>query len=206
MELLASQVQRVCTAAPAARIAAALPFLNASLVTADVTAPVRAAMYLANLAVESQEFQRTVENLNYSAERISQVWPRRYPTPADAASLAHNPQALANAVYADRGGNGDARSGDGWKYRGRGWIQVTLLDNYRACGLFLGVDLVAHPEWLEGLEGAARSAAWFWRTHGLNAFADACDVPGATHRINNGSTGLAERTNYYRRARSALGC
>jgi len=101
-------------------------------------------------------------------------------------------------------GNGDEDSGDGYRYRGRGLIQLTGKDNYDACGAALKVDLTADPDYLETAEGAARSAAWFWSHNGLNRFADKDDIVGCTKRVNGGTIGLEERTRYYQIAKSVL--
>lgn len=182
-------VRLVCPRAPPACVDG----LIASQGEAQITTPLRSAMYLAQVAHESLDLAHLEENLFYSAERIAAVWPHRFPTPATAAPYAHAPEKLASSVYALRLGNGDEASGEGWKYRGRGGLMITGRDNYKACGLFLGLDLVAHPELAAQPEHAFRIAAYFWRSHGLNVFADAGDVKGATHRIQGAFEGLAER-------------
>lgn len=166
--------------------------------------------FLAQLAVESAELNRTTENLSYSADRLMAVWPKRFPTLDAAAPYARNPQALANYVYGGRGGNTDP--GDGWRYRGRGLIQITFKDNYRQAGDRLGIDLVANPERLEEPRLAALSAAAYWKDHGLNELAEArlgdnarADFLTITKAINGGTEALEKRQMYWTRARLALG-
>ncbi|MGE0803595.1 MAG: glycoside hydrolase family 19 protein, partial [Lautropia sp.] len=176
--------------------------------------PDAVAVFLAQIAVESMEMNRLDENLNYSAERLMAVWPKRFPTLALAEPFARNPQALANSVYASRMGNGPPQSGDGWKYRGRGLKMVTGKDNYRATGDALGMPLLDEPDLLCEKRAAAQSAAYFWfsRPHNLNAIADDlpdddddADFATVTKIINGGHTGLAQRRVYWTRARKALG-
>lgn len=198
--LTLEQIRAVCPSSPAWVVDP----LNQALTVADVTTPQRAAMFLAQLAQESQELTRFEENLNYSAAALVATWPLHF-TADLAAQLARQPARIANHVYADRLGNGDEDSGDGWKYRGRGAIQLTGFINYLACGMFLQLDLLGHPELAALPAYVFQVAAWFWRVNGLNAFADAGDVAGATKRINGGLTGLSARLSYFARARAALG-
>ena len=159
-------------------------------------------MWLAQLAHESALFERTVENLNYTTvAQIRKTWPRRFPSNASAAPYVRNPQRLANEVYANRLGNGDAASGDGWKYRGRGLIQITGKDNYRDAGEALGLPLLEEPELLEDLVHAADAAGWFWKSHGLNRFAS--NINDCTRAINGGLNGLPDRMRLYNRASAA---
>ena len=159
-------------------------------------------MFLAQLAHESALFERTVENLNYTTvAQIRKTWPRRFPSNASAAPYVRNPQRLANEVYANRLGNGDAASGDGWKYRGRGLIQVTGKDNYRDAGESLGLPLLEEPELLEEPVHAADAAGWFWKQRDLNRFWDM--VTYCTRAINGGITGLPERIRLYELASAA---
>lgn len=171
--------------------------------------PQRLAAFLATLSHESNGGQRLTESLDYSAGRLAAVWPRRFAGPgnlpnATAQRLAHDPEAIANAVYADRMGNGSPESGDGWRYRGRGPIQLTGADNYRAAGTALGCDLVANPDQLLDPAIGARAAAWFWTRKGCNEPADRGDMIGVTRLVNGGTLGLAERTALYARALALL--
>lgn len=182
----------------------------------EINTPHRAAAFLAQIAHESGELRKLVEDLNYSATRLMQVWPRRFPTLDIAKQFERNPEKLANCVYASRLGNGDEASGDGWKFRGRGLIQVTGLGNYRAAARALGSPLESQPGLLEEPEAATLSAAHFWQSHGLNELADLGGGPSTgsgddedfvtiSIRINGGRAGLNERKRYWAKAKSALG-
>ncbi|HHG5650489.1 TPA: glycoside hydrolase family 19 protein, partial [Pseudomonas aeruginosa] len=149
------------------------------------------------------------ENLNYSAQGLAATWPSRYRSAdgkpnALALNLARHPQAIANNTYALRNGNGDEASGDGWRYRGRGLLQITGRSNYRAAGAGLGQPLEAEPELLEQPEWAALSAAWWWSTRGLNELADQGEFATITRRINGGLNGQAERLALWERAKAVL--
>lgn len=164
-----------------------------------VNTGLRVAGFLAQCAHESTHFTRTEENLNYSRRGLLQTWPKRF-TPELASDCAYKPERIANIAYANRMGNGDEASGDGWRYRGRGFIQLTGHDNYQAFGDAIGEDVVSHPELVAQPRLAALSAAWYWQTHGLNALADAQDIVGMTKRINGGTVGLEERKKLYQQA------
>ncbi|MGE4278654.1 MAG: glycoside hydrolase family 19 protein [Magnetospirillum sp.] len=168
-----------------------------------IDTPLRLAAFLAQIAHESGQLRALVENLNYSADALLRVFPRHF-NAGQAAAYARQPQRIGSRVYANRMGNGDETSGDGWHYRGRGLIQVTGKTNYAACGTALGLDLIAQPELLEQPGPAARSAAWFWHRNGLNRPADARDIKTITRRINGGLTGLEDRKVHYAHACAAL--
>lgn len=179
-----------------------VPHVEAVIAEAQLNRPVRLAMWLAQCGHESRGFTALEENLNYSAEALARTWPKRFPTPAEAESYARHPEAIANRVYGGRMGNGPEASGDGWRFRGRGLIQLTGRANYTACAAALGLDCVAHPELLAEHRGAALSAAWFWKTRKLVALGG--DVAAVTRVINGGTNGLAGREILYRRALAAL--
>lgn len=164
-----------------------------------LTKPARVAAFVAQAAHESARFTRLVENLNYTSPgRIMAIWPRRVPTPAAAAPLVGNPQALADRVYADRLGNGDEDSGDGWRYRGRGIFQITGRANYRDAGAALGLDIENDPDMLAQPEAACASAAWFWNKHGCNELIDRSNFDGTTLVINGQSmVGALERSKLF---------
>ena len=157
--------------------------------------------FLAQLAVESLELTRLEENLNYSARRLMEVWPKRFPTLEVAAGYANNPSALAEKVYGDRMGNGPEGSGDGYRYRGRGPIQTTGKDNYRAVAQGLGLPLLHEPERLLEPAVGARSAAFYWASKGCDDIAH--DIHAVTRRINGGLHGLNERRRYLASAQAA---
>ena len=162
------------------------------------------ASFVAQLAHESVELTRLQENLNYSAERLMQVWPKRFPTMELARAYARNPQKLANFVYSGRMGNGPAESNDGWRYRGRGPIQLTGRNNYRACGEGIGAPLLEHPDLLLTPTAGIRSACWYWVSRGLDALDDDTDVRAETRAVNGGTHGLLDRQRYFDIAFAAL--
>ncbi len=186
--------------------------LAAAMDRFDVTSPGRIAAFLAQVAHESGEFRNLVENLNYSAKRLMKVWPKRFPTLEKAAAYANAPEKLANYVYAKRLGNGDERSGDGWRFRGRGLLQITGRGNYRSSQDALGLPLEEQPDLLEQPGPAALAAAQYWQSHGLNQLADDRnddsddeDFVTISIRINGGRVGLESRFQYWARAKAALG-
>ena len=156
----------------------------------------RAACFLATCAVESK-FTKLVENMNYSAKRLSEVWPKRFRgedgKPNNLAlKIANNPEAIANVVYANRMGNGPGETGDGWRFRGRGFIPLTGRYNYRLYGEYLGIDLENNPELAEKEEIAAEIAAEFWHRSDLNEAADVLDLVAIRRKVNGGLIGFGE--------------
>lgn len=159
-------------------------------------------MFLAQTAHESMLFERMVESLNYTkAAQIRRTWPKRFANISAAVAFVRKPERLANFVYANRLGNGDAASGDGWKYRGRGLIQITGKDNYRDAGEALGLPLLEEPELLEEPVHAADAAGWFWKQRDLNRLAS--NINACTRRINGGLNGLPDRIRLYELASAA---
>ena len=160
-----------------------------------ITTKWRLAHFLATAMHESGDFSRLVESLNYTPEGLMRTWPARFP-PQEAARLGRrngqiaDQKAIAERAYGGRMGNGPEGSGDGYLYRGRGLIQITGRDNYRAAASALGIPLAGLPAWLETREGAATSAAWWWATHGCNVLADENDVVAIRRRVNGGEIGL----------------
>ena len=173
--------------------------LNKTFEHFEINTPERISMFLAQVGVESAGLTATKENLNYKPATLAKLWPSHF-RDVDVNDYAHNPEKIANRVYADRMGNGDEDSGDGYKYRGRGLIQLTGHDNYKHFADSLGMGLDEAVSYLETPEGAAMSAAWFWNSRKLNAVADAGDVVHATKLINGGTIGLEERTALYEEA------
>lgn len=172
----------------------------------------REAMFLAQVFHESGCLKYVEENLNYSAEALQRVWPSRFDVNT-AAAYARNPEKIANKVYANRMGNGDEASGDGWKHRGAGLIQLTGKDNQYACATALGVSNDLVGEWLKTEVGASRSAAWFWNRAGLSSYADKGDFDSVCDLINLGhktdkvgdSIGYADRLSLYQSFSKILG-
>jgi putative chitinase len=171
----------------------------------DINTPERQAAFIGQCAHESNNFKTLEENLNYKPEALMRVWPSRFPDLAIAMKYAHNPEAIANKVYGGRMGNGVEESGDGWKYHGRGLIQLTGKENYANCGSGIGVDFLSNPGLLNTPEYAALSAGWFWNKKSLNALADAGDFETMTKRINGGLIGLEDRKAKIAKALSVLG-
>jgi putative chitinase len=170
-----------------------------------ITAPRCVAAFLGQCAVESAGFCVLEENLNYSAARLCQVWPSRFPSLEAASACAMRPEALANAVYADRMGNGSTASGDGWRFRGRGLIQLTGRSAYERFARATGTTLEQAVEHAATIQGAADSAAWFWSAQGLNALATTWSIDLITRKINGGSEGAAERRRLCDAALQAIG-
>ena len=164
----------------------------------------RQAAFIAQIAHESSELTRLVENLNYGAAGLVATFHKYFPNIEEATPYARDAQRIANKVYANRMGNGDEASGDGWKYRGRGPIQITGKDNYQACGDELNLSLLDIPDILLDPENGIRSAGWFWNKNKLSELADKGDMTTITHRINGGSMGIVERMKYYMKALEVL--
>jgi len=165
----------------------------------NISTRARVGAFLAQTAHESSNYTRLHENLNYSAQALLRTWPRRF-NMQNVATYARHPEMIANKVYADRMGNGNEASGDGWKYRGRGIIQITGAENYRQCSLHLYGDLILldQPELLEEDKTVAvSSACWFWNSRGLSALADEGRMRDITLRINGGYNGEEDRNSRY---------
>lgn len=177
--------------------------LNEILPRYDINTKDRVCAFLAQCGHESGNFSLTVENLNYSAEGLLKIF-GKYFTKETAPQYARKPEKIANRVYANRMGNGDEASGDGWKFRGRGYIQLTGKDNYITCGNSIGTDLLESPEYLTSVEGAVVSACWFWDKNNLNPIADRCEMKTLTKRINGGFNGLDHRMELYQKAQAVL--
>ncbi|MDJ0920321.1 MAG: glycoside hydrolase family 19 protein [Henriciella sp.] len=184
-----------------------LPKLNEVLTEYKINrSPRRFTHFMAQLAHESGHFRYTEENLNYSATGLWNVFRKYFDSPDHAATFAGRPQEIANRVYANRMGNGDEASGDGYRYRGRGFIQLTGKDNYRQIGRRLGLDLVENPDLVASdIETTLRVAADFWDSRQLNRLADKDDLRGITKRINGGYNGLADRKKLLAQARAIWG-
>ena len=166
----------------------------------EINTPNRVAAFLAQCAHESGGFVFLKENLNYKASDLRRIFPRYFQTDEIAAQYEKKPEKIANRVYANRMGNGDEASGDGFRYCGRGLIQLTGKTNYQLFADSLEMKLEDVLEYLQTFEGAAQSACWFWETNSLNRFADAGDLVSMTKRINGGTIGIEDRKHHYQMA------
>jgi putative chitinase len=166
----------------------------------------RVAGFLAQCGHESMGFTALKENLNYSAKALDAVFGKYFKRAGrDANAYARQPEKIANIVYANRMGNGSEASGDGWKYRGRGAIQLTGKDNYTSFAKSIDKSLDETIAYLETMDGAIESACWFWKSRKLNEYCDKRDIVTLTKRINGGTNGLADRKAHYDKALKVLG-
>lgn len=174
----------------------------------NINTPQRIAAFVAQCAHESGNFMVLRENLNYRAPTLRKIFPKYFPTDAMANEYASKPnkqEAIANLVYANRMGNGPPESGDGWRYAGKGLIQLTGKSNYTWFAASLQISVEDASEYLLTFEGAAQSACWFWETNNLNQWADKGDIVTLTKRINGGTIGLEDRIKHYEHALHVLG-
>ena len=171
----------------------------------EINTPQRMAAFIAQCAHESGGFRFLKENLNYKAESLMKTFPKYFHTRELADQYAKQPVKIANRVYGNRMGNGDEASGDGYKYCGRGLIQLTGKDNYTWFAASLEIGPEEASEYLETFEGAAQSACWYWETNNLNVEADAGDIKKMTRKINGGYIGLEDRIHHYEHALHVLG-
>ena len=165
----------------------------------------RVAAFLAQTAHESGGYRAIRENLNYKAASLTKVWPRYFPTMEIALAYEKKPEKIANRAYANRMGNGPEESGDGWRYAGKGLIQLTGKDNYTRYAASTEQTLEEAAEHLTTFEGCVQSAAWFWEANNLNQYADKGDILTMTKRINGGTIGLEDRIKHYNHAIHVLG-
>lgn len=170
-----------------------------------INSPVRVAMFLAQTGHESAEYSVLTENLNYSAKGLMATWPKRFDA-AKAEKCQRKPELIANTVYASRMGNGDEASGEGWKYRGRGILQLTGKENYTKFSkdTFNDLRVVDNPDYLLTCEGAVKSACWFWKRNLLNDLSDKGDIINVTKRINGGTIGLPDREEKFKHILAVL--
>ena len=178
----------------------------------DINTPKRIAAFVAQCSHESAGFTALQENLNYKPDTLRRLFPKYFTDELakEYASRPNKQEAIANRIYANRMGNGDESSGDGYRFRGRGLIQLTGRSNYQAFADSIEVDdrplkIDEVPEYLNCFEGAAQSACWFWESQNLNKCADADDILGMTKRINGGTIGLNDRIKHYKHALHVLG-
>ena len=174
----------------------------------SIDTPQRVASFLAQCAHESGEFKALKENLNYRPETLRKIFPKYFPNDELArqyASMPNKQEAIASRVYANRMGNGPEESGDGYRYCGRGLIQLTGKQNYQAFADSIETPVEELPEYLATFEGAVQSACWFWETNNLNQYADSGDILTMTKRINGGTIGLDDRIKHYQHALHVFG-
>ena len=173
-----------------------VPALNDAFTRFQIVTPNQQAAFIGQCGHECGNFRVLEENLNYRAATLMKLWPKRFPTLEIANAYAGNPRKIANMVYASRMGNRDEASGDGYRFRGRGCIQLTGHANYFHAGKALGVDFVAQPDLAATPKYAALTAAWFWATHNCNQLAEAGNWVALTKRINGGTLGLDDRVKH----------
>jgi putative chitinase len=197
-------LRKIFPSTPAATLVAWVDPLNHTVEHFDISTVARAAAFIAQVGHESGGLTVIRENLNYSQSGLMKTFGKYFPSEAMAGKYARKAELIASRVYANRMGNGDEASKDGWTYRGRGLIQITGKFNYAAFAANMKMDISKVPEYLETQEGAAMSAGWFWSANGLNALADATRFTDITKRINGGTNGLVDRKEIWGRARAAL--
>lgn len=186
--------------------------LNSACEEFEIDTPYRQAAFIATCGHESQQFQRVSENLNYSENALRSKF-GKYFNGSTAAAYARQPERIANRIYANRMGNGNEASGEGWRYRGAGLIQVTGKDNQFAVAEHFGIPTDEIGDWLRTTEGAARSAGYYWQSNGLNELADVQDFRAISALVNTGNAntpesriiGWDDRQKLYERALLVLG-
>ena len=178
--------------------------LNATFARFNISTPIQQASFIGQCSHECGNFKTLSENLNYRAATLMKLWPKRFPTLEFANQYAGNPKKIANMVYANRMGNRDEASGDGFRFRGRGAIQLTGHASYFHAGQACGVDFVMEPDLVATPMYAAMTAGWFWDTHKLNDFANRKDYVGMTKKINGGTIGLQDRISHIEQALAVL--
>lgn len=182
-----------------------LDSLNSTFDKYELNTPTRQAAFIGQCGHESGNFKTLEENLHYSAKGLMATWHSRFPDETTADKYANNPEMIANKVYGGRADLGNTEDGDGWRFHGRGVIQLTGRANYKTCGDAIGVDLINAPELLLEPKNAVMSAGWFWNKRGLNALADNQDWETITKRINGGTLGLQDRIDKTHKAMDILG-
>ena len=171
----------------------------------DINTPQRVAAFMAQCGHESGNFKFLKENLKYRAASLTKVWPKYFPNMDIANQYAGNEEKIANRAYANRMGNGPEESGDGWRFCGRGLIQLTGRNNYQNFADSIETDINDIPAYLATFEGAVQSACWFWETNKLNQWADKGDMLTLTKRINGGTLGLDDLIKHYQHALHVMG-
>jgi len=206
MKITSKQLVSFFNKTSAAAVEPLVDDLNHAMEQFFIDTPQRVAAFMAQLDIESGGLKAREENLNYSAKRLTEVFPRHFKD-VDVNQYDRNPEKIANRVYRDRMGNGSESSGDGWKFRGRGFIQLTGKNNYTAFGKAMGMSAEEVSKYMESAEGACMSAGWFWETNKLNTIADRGQIDEISRIINAGPAGslasvhgLDKRRESYKRA------
>ena len=192
-------IQKAAPRATIANIEKYTPYLLELMPQYGIDTPLRQRHFLAQLLHESGGFRAVRENMNYSGEGLWRTFPRHFANKAEAMTFARQPERIANRVYANRIGNGNEASGDGWRFIGRGLIQVTGRANYTdvSRALFGDDRLLMNPELLEQPRYAVESACWWWQNRNLNRHADNNDISAVTRVVNGGLNGLQDRKKYF---------
>lgn len=202
-----AQLQQILPKAKDETLSHYCPAINRCLHKYKINTPLRIAHFIAQIAHESGCLRYVSENLNYSKEALIQVFGKYFPNDNLASQYARNPEKIANRVYANRMSNGNEASGDGWRYRGRGFIQLTGKSNYHAYKKDSGVDVVSTPdEVAQNPTVVVDAAGWYWNKNNLNRYADQDDIRNITRRINGGMNGLDDRQQYLNQAKQVLDC
>jgi putative chitinase len=170
----------------------------------DINTENRIAGFMSQTAHESGDFQTVVENLNYSWQGLRKTFGKYFKTDEEAKKYHRKPEEIANVVYANRMGNGNTASGDGWRFRGRGLIQLTGRNNMTAFANSIKKTPENAALYCETPKGALESACWFWKTNNLNRFCDANDINGLSRAVNGGTNGLSDRIKRYNDAKAIL--
>jgi len=205
IQLNKEQLQAIMPSAKEENIEFYITALNEKLMEFEINTNLRVAHFIAQIAHESGCFKYRKENLNYSAKALRTVFGKYFTSDDMADTHARKPEVIANIVYANRMGNNDSDSGDGWRYRGRGLIQLTGRDNYVRCGSAIDSNIEAEPDLLaEDANAAVAAACWFWQSNKLNALADDDEIKKITRKINGGYNGLEDRIAILARAKTVL--
>lgn len=205
--ITATQLKSILNRATDADIEKYLKWFNTFFVRYEIITPERKAAFLAQIGHESNHLKCVEENLNYSAAGLRQTFGKYFPTDEAAIRYARKPEQIANIIYAGRMGNGGVESGDGWRYRGRGLLQITGRENYSYLGKLTGADLLTYPEKLTLPKLAVQSACLWWQSKGLNTLSDNVGnevFQQITHTINGGLNGLSDRLEIWERAKKVL--
>lgn len=200
MKITVDILKQICPYAKKENLLSYIGSFDTILPKYDINTPIRVRHFIAQVAHESSSFNKNLENLNYSPKGLLKTFPKLF-NEEEAEKYCFKPQSIANRVYANRYGNGNEASGDGWKYRGRGLIMITFHDNYKQLGLGIGKDLITHPELLEVPYLSLESACFYWKSRGLNELADKDLTVNITRKINAACLGINERTAFYNKAK-----